>query len=127
MKLRIHGSSLRLRLSQSELRELATRGEIRDGIVFPGGTELSYRLGVDDKKNEISVSYGTNLIDVRVPSHLVQRWCTTDLVTLSAREALPAGELKLTLEKDFACLAPREGEDESDHFARPQSPGAKAC
>jgi hypothetical protein len=29
--------------------------------------------------------------------------------------------LKILVEKDFACLAPREGEDESDMFPHPKA------
>jgi hypothetical protein len=34
--------------------------------------------------------------------------------------------LRILVEKDFACLAPREGEDESDMFPNPLS-GKETC
>lgn len=123
MKLRIKGNSLRLRLSQGEMRTLAERGEVEDRVSFPGGAALRYRLRVDNNNSEISASYDVNLIDVLVPRPLSDRWCGTDLVTLSSSQPLPRGELRLVLEKDWACLAPREGEDESDNFPHPRSPG----
>ena len=123
MKLRIKGDSLRLRLSQGEMRSLAEQGEVEDRISFPGGASLRYRLRSDKNNKIISVSYDANLIDIRVPEALAERWCGTDLVTLSASQPLAAGELRIVLEKDWACLAPREGEDESDNFAHPGSTG----
>ncbi|MBW4050186.1 MAG: hypothetical protein HIU85_01820 [Proteobacteria bacterium] len=123
MKLRIKGDSLRLRLTQGEMRTLAERGEVEDSISFPGGAALRYRLRVDNKNDDISVNYGSNLIDILVPSPLSERWCGTDLVTLSASQATGSGELRIILEKDWACLAPREGEDESDNFRHPKSIG----
>jgi hypothetical protein len=123
MKLRIKGDSLRLRLSQGEMRSLAERGEVEDRISFPGGAALRYRLGVDQNSSTISAAYASNLIDILVPRALAERWCGTDLVTLSARQPLAGGELHLVLEKDWACLAPREGEDESDNFPHPRSTG----
>jgi hypothetical protein len=128
VKLRIKGDSLRLRLTQGEMRELVEQGEVEDRISFPGGSALRYRLRMDRNKREISASYNADLIDIRVPQALSERWCGTDLVTLSATEATAAGELRIVLEKDWACLAPREGEDESDNFPHPEAAkGAKTC
>jgi hypothetical protein len=123
VKLRIKGDSLRLRLSQGEMRALAERGEVEDRVSFPGDAALRYRLRVDHKNDAISASYASNLIDILVPRALSERWCGSDLVTLSASQPLAAGELRVVLEKDWACLAPREGEDESDNFPHPRSSG----
>jgi hypothetical protein len=121
VKLRIKGDSLRLRLAQGEMRALAERGEVEDRVSFPGGTALTYRLRVDKNKAEISSSYTSNLIEIRVPEAKAQSWHGTDLVTLSATESTGTGQLRIVLEKDWACLAPREGEDESDNFPHPGS------
>ena len=123
MKLRIKGDSLRLRLTQGEMRLLAERGEVEDRTSFPGGTALRYRLRVDAKSNAISANYTSNLIEFLLPTALSERWHGTDLVTLSATQANATGELRIVLEKDWACLAPREGEDESDNFPHPESIG----
>lgn len=128
MKLRIKGDSLRLRLSQGEMRALADSGEVADHISFPGGMALTYRLRMDRNIASISASYASDLIDIRVPRELSERWCGSDLVTLSASQPLAAGELRIVLEKDWACLAPREGEDESDNFPHPEAGrDAKSC
>lgn len=128
MKLRIKGDSLRLRLSQGEMRALAERGEVEDRISFGAGTALRYRLRSAKDILDISARYSSNLIDILVPEALSQRWCDTDLVTLSASQKLAVGELRIVLEKDWACLAPREGEDESDNFPHPEAQrGAKTC
>jgi hypothetical protein len=108
------------------MRALAERGEVEDRVSFPGGAGLRYRLRVDENNQFISAAYKSDLIDIRVPRALCERWCGTDLVTLSASQPLGAGELHIVLEKDWACLAPREGEDESDNFPHPETgQGAK--
>ena len=127
MKLRIKGDSLRLRLTQGEMRTLAERGEVEDGISFPGGAALRYRLRADTGSADISARYERNLIEIIVPETLSRRWCDTDLVTLSASQATGNGELRMILEKDWACLAPREGEDESDNFTHPLAGSGKSC
>jgi uncharacterized protein DUF7009 len=128
VKLRIKGDSLRLRLSQGEMRALAERGEVEDRITFPGGAALRYRLRVDREISDISASYAENIVNILIPASLSERWCGTDLVTVSASQPLASGELRIVLEKDWACLAPREGEDESDNFPHPEAErGAKSC
>ena len=128
MKLRIKGDSLRLRLAQGEVRTLAECGEVEDRISFPGGTALRYRLRVDRGSDVISSSYGSDLIEILVPEPLSERWCGTDLVTLSASQGTGSAELRIILEKDWACLAPREGEDDSDNFPHPEAGrGATTC
>jgi len=123
VKLRIKGDSLRLRLTQGEMRSLAERGEVEDRASFPGGAALRYKLRVDRTTNGISASYTSNVIEILLPADLSERWCGTDLVTLSATQAIAPGELRIVLEKDWACLAPREGEDEADNFPHPGSIG----
>ena len=127
MKLRIKGDSLRLRLSQAEMRSLAERGEVEDRLSFPGGAALRYRLRRDEGVAAVSARYGSDVIEVRVPRALAERWCGTELVSVSASEPIAAGELRILLEKDWACLAPREGEDESDNFRHPLAGTGKSC
>jgi hypothetical protein len=125
VKLRIKGDSLRLRLTQGEMRSLAEQGAVEDRVSFPGGAALRYRLEADRHRSEISVTYKDNIITFLLPRQLAERWCGSDLVTLSATETTPAGELRIVLEKDWACLAPREGEDESDQFPHPEAVKSK--
>lgn len=128
MKLRIKGDSLRLRLAQGEMRTLAEHGQVADRITFPGGTALVYQVRIGRHDPVISVTYRDNLIEILVPQALAERWCATELVTLSATETIGSAELRIVLEKDWACLAPREGEDESDNFPHPEAGrGAKTC
>ena len=48
-------------------------------------------------------------------------WANSEQVSISGEQVLDDGEkLNILVEKDFACLAPREGEDESDMFEHPE-------
>jgi hypothetical protein len=50
----------------------------------------------------------------------VKKWASTEQVSIAADESLDGGDfLKILVEKDFACLAPRDGEDEADMFPHP--------
>ncbi len=127
MKLRIRGSSLRLRLSQGEVRTLAEQGAVEDRVEFPGGARLVYRVRSVKNTSFISVDYSGNLIEILVPETLAGPWCGSDLVTLDGSQPVASGELRVVVEKDFSCLAPREGEDESDNFPHPDARGARTC
>lgn len=117
MKLRIKGASLRLRLTQAEMARLAAGEPVEEQVPFPGGA-LGYRLRrAPVRQIEADLSHAG--IEVRIPEADAVRWCGSDLVTLSAEQAVPGGTLRITLEKDFACLAPRREEDEADNFPHP--------
>ncbi len=127
MKLRIKGSSLRLRLTQGEVRKLESDGEVAEQVRFGGGNTLTYRVLTDQTNSDISAIYGNNVIDIRVPRSAALTWSRTDQVTLSHLQPLPDGELRVVIEKDWNCLAPRAGEDESDNFAHPETGSGKVC
>ena len=127
MKLRIKGSSLRLRLTQGEVGRLETTGEVTEQVHFGGGARLTYRLRTDTKGDEISATYGDNVIDIRVPRDTALTWSRTDQVTLSHAETVADGELRVVIEKDWNCLAPRSEEDESDNFPHPETGTGKVC
>ena len=127
MKLRIKGSSLRLRLTQSEVSQLETAGEVAEQINFGAGVRLTYRLRTDVTKQVITATYADNVIDVRVPREAAITWSRTDQVALSPNGAAPGDELRISIEKDWNCLAPRADEDESDNFPHPEAGTGKTC
>lgn len=128
MKLRIKGSSLRLRLTQGEVQQLAETGEVQEQVPFSASATLTYRLKRDSKIKDITANYIGNLIEILIPERASREWCASDRVTLEHSQRVAGGELRVTLEKDFACLAPRAGEDESDNFPHPQAPpGSPEC
>jgi hypothetical protein len=120
MKLRIKGDSLRLRLTQGEVRALAEQGMVEDRVRFGGGAGLTYRLRRDPKAGSMSASFGEGIMEVRLPEQAALSWSASNEVTLQgAQPAAPGAELRIVVEKDFACLTVREGEDESDNFPNP--------
>lgn len=127
MKLRIKGPTLRLRLTQGEVQSLLDEGVVEERVPFAAGVSLVYRLRRDAAADEISATFRNGAVEVLLPERNAREWCTTQLVTLVHEQPLPDGALRITLEKDFACLAPREGEDESDNFPHPEAGTDKTC
>jgi hypothetical protein len=127
MKLRIRGPTLRLRLTQGEIRALETDSVVEERVPFAAGVDLVYRLKSDAAAREISAHFRDGVVEVRIPQSTARQWCTTELVTLAHEQPLPQGALRITLEKDYACLTARSDEDESDAFPHPDSASGKSC
>ena len=125
MKLRIKGSTLRLRLTQREIQSIAAGVPVEEKVPFAADSALLYRLRRDAEVSDITASYSNNLIEIRVPDAVALQWCESELVGLERTQPIPGGPLRITLEKDYACLAPRADEDESDNFPHPQTGSVK--
>lgn len=122
MKLRIKGDSLRLRLTRTEVQRLDESGTVEERVNFAGGASFVYRLKRDAQICALQASYADGAVEVRVPERIAQEWCRSEKVTLESVQRTSANaELRIVVEKDFACLAPRAGEDESDNFANPSN------
>jgi len=127
MKLRIKGPTLRLRLTQGEIQALLDEGSVEERVPFAPGSQLVYRLRRDAAAREIGASFRDGVVEILVPEGTAREWCTTQRVTLAHEQNLQDGSLRITLEKDFACLAPRAGEDESDNFPHPDAGSGASC
>ena len=120
MKLRIKGDSVRLRLTRPEVGELDERGEVEDRVRFAAGAALVYRVKRDAVVATPTAAYDRNTIEVLIPEQAARTWCNTDVVTLEYTKQTAEGRLQIVVQKDFSCLVPRVGEDESDQFPHPR-------
>jgi hypothetical protein len=121
MKLRIRDNSIRLRLSQTEVDTMRTDGIVGGKLSFPGGASLGYCLEGTPACVDAAAQFSDGELLVRLPEATVVQWADSDEVSIEATQTLDDGSsLKILIEKDFACIAPREGEDESDMYPHPQ-------
>jgi hypothetical protein len=122
MKLRIRGDSIRLRLGQSEVAQLVKGGRVSASIRFSAlpGNHLSYAVVTSPTEKEITAHLTDHEIKVTVPEGLARDWANSEQVGLSQVQQVD-GEVSLSIqiEKDFQCLEPRPGEDQSDSFQNP--------
>jgi Family of unknown function (DUF7009) len=120
MKLRIRGNSLRLRVSRAELLRIAEQGSAEDSIRFAPGTE--WRYGIEVKPSgEVAAQFAPNSLRVALPRARVEQWLDDREVGIEGQQPIGDGEmLRILVEKDYTCLAPRTGEDDSDLFVNPQ-------
>jgi hypothetical protein len=119
MKLRMKGDSLRLRLTRGEVQQLAEVGRVEEHVrISPHGV-LVYRVQRAPGAATLGATFADGVIEIQVPEGVARDWCASDIVTLDAVQHHGAVDLRIVVEKDFACLAPRSDEDESDNFPHP--------
>lgn len=127
VKLRIKDNSIRLRLTQSEVDKLRDTGIVASTTGFPGGHALNYRVESSPASVNPAAFYSDNAVTIRLPESTVVAWAATEEVSMAGDQLLDdGGRLQILVEKDFACLTEREGEDESDMFPHPEA-GANSC
>ncbi|HTW66945.1 MAG TPA: hypothetical protein VME17_20135 [Bryobacteraceae bacterium] len=117
MKLRIHGNSLRLRLSQSEVAQFSKTGFVEDGADFAPGVRFTYSLESSSSLPAPLASYQDHWLRIQVPTAAATEWYTTDRVALASEQPIEADKaLSILIEKDFQCL---HGGSERDPDAYP--------
>ena len=127
MKLRILDNSIRLRLTRTEVDKAARDGAVRGAVSFPDGSVFKYVFESSPAIVSSSASFSGNQLVVKMPRSEVLSWAATEQVSLAARQVLDDRQvLDILVEKDFACLAPRPDEDESDMFPHPGA-GKDSC
>jgi hypothetical protein len=114
MKLRIRGNTLRYRLTQGEVAALAEGRAVVEEVVFGEG-RFTYEIVAGKGAPGMDVHASAWRISVVIPGELARAWGESEEVGLSA----DANGIKLVVEKDFACLKPRAGEEDADAFPNP--------
>lgn len=122
MKLRIRDNSIRLRLTRGEVETLREDGLVSCRTAFPGGRDFQYLLESSPASVNPAAFFSDCIMTVRLPETTVLAWATTEQVSIRGEQLLDDGEkIDILVEKDFTCLAPREGEDESDMYPHPDA------
>jgi hypothetical protein len=120
MKIRIKGNSIRIRLTQIEVKNFADNGFIEEATEFIDN-KLFYALAVTTNVSELSAQMIGNKITLLVPENIAQNWIKTDLVGFENKFDLGNNKkLFLLVEKDFVCLD-NTFEDQSDMFPNPNA------
>ncbi len=120
LKLRIQDNSIRLRLTRGEVDRMQRDGQVIAATAFPGGSRLEYILETSKAAGRAEARLANGRLVVSLPEATVRQWAGTEQVSIEGAQPLEGGEqLRILVEKDFQCLAPRAGEDESDMFPHP--------
>ena len=122
MKLRLLDDSIRLRLSRNEVVAADEQGIVEGQTRFPDGSVFRFALEALENSSDASASYASDRMVVKLPAPEISAWANDDAaVSLHGELELPlGGHLKLLVEKDFRCVSPRDGEDQSNLFQYPE-------
>jgi hypothetical protein len=122
MKLRIKGNSIRLRLGEREVARFASQGWVSESTQFAAtpGSNLTYVVAISSEEERITAGFRDNTLTVKVPERLGRHWAESAVVSLKCEQKVGnEATLSILIEKDFHCLEPRAGEDESDAYPNP--------
>ncbi|QNH62457.1 DUF7009 family protein [Hymenobacter sediminicola] len=107
MKLRLEDNTLRLRLSQEEVKEFGHAGQLHTVVPLgPAPTDtLTYTLErTADASLELRLAYTPGRITVQVPSVLSDEWTTTETISLRGSYPVAGNQvLHILVEKDLGC------------------------
>ncbi len=101
MKLRIHGNSLRWRLSRFDVEQLRDTGVCTESLRFGPDSQLTYTLEASPRVTLIEVEYREHCIRVLLPLEMAREWADSDHISLAFNRA---DGPSLLIEKDFQCL-----------------------
>jgi hypothetical protein len=126
MKLRIKGNSIRLRLTKPDLERFAANGTLSETLDFgEGESGLTYTLSVaTDNDDMLRADFDGGELRVTLPAVQSAEWTSTERVGLTGEAQ---NGITILVEKDFACLTPRHGEDESEMFSNPLASHCEAA
>lgn len=117
MKLRIKGSSVRMRVTKSEMDKFAKEGLVEELVEF-GPATLTYRLQRSDAAT-MSATFADNTLTVYMPADKADEWARTEKVGYEHNMDTGDGKkLYLLLEKDFKCLDETH-ENQDDNYDNP--------
>ena len=123
MKLRIKGNSLRLRLTRDEVGRAGAGQTIVESTPLTGATGFGYALTPSDSAT-MAAALGERGLEVSVPRAALSTWANSENVAVVCPAAAPGPDI--LVEKDFACLSPRDGDDDANTFPHPEA-GSKTC
>ncbi len=122
MKLRLQGNSVRLRLTRPEVERLCQTGLVEESANFGGSGTLTYRLRTVSHSDAVHAVLQDGAIAISIGKNAAGAWAGSDEVGIYAQ----AGDLLISIEKDFRCLTRPLDDQERDAYPhpgeRPESP-----
>ncbi len=120
MKLRFRGNTLRLRVNRREVALLAAGTAVQEDVAFPNSARFRY-IFEPAERLQPQASFEGGVMRVAAPVSAVRDWARGESIGLYFDLAADDSILKVSIEKDLACVdGPPE---EFDPEAFPRHPG----
>jgi hypothetical protein len=98
-------NSLRLRLSEAEVRQFAATGRVVQVLVFGPGQTLAYaleRLPEASPASDLQVRYEAGALAIEVPAQIARNWTDTENTGFRSQILVAEGrELRIVVERDL--------------------------
>ena len=120
MKVRIYNGSIRVRLGQSEVADLVSKGALEERLEFSSQTALRYRIVTGGGGAGVTARFDGSRLEIAVSCDVLKDWAEGDEVSIHAEQDNGAGGLRILLEKDFACVHREGSAEDADTFPRPE-------
>lgn len=117
MKLRFRKDSLRLRLNQTEVSNLASGAALEEQVHFPGDASMSYVLEPSGLPGP-NASFRQGTIRVSVPHSQCADWAASSDTGIYFDLPANGSSLRVAIEKDLECIDGPEEERDPDAFPR---------
>ena len=121
MKLRIRDNTLRFRLGRSEIEQLRGTGEISARVVFGPAPDsmLHYSVEIHEAGQPALRHSGAGIRVLLTPALARELELGEGEGVGFEADNGTAEPVRVSVERDFACLKPRPGENDDDAFANP--------
>jgi hypothetical protein len=119
MKLRMMGSSVRLRLTPEEVERFGRGVRLRSVACFPNGGVFAYALCVT-AGDAVTARFDDDCIEVQVPRPLAESWAHGEEIGITGEQPTTGGVFKILIEKDLHFFPPRDGEPPEGRCSNPQ-------
>lgn len=115
MKIRIKDDSIRLRLTQGEVKTLCSEGLIESRCQINQNINFKYSIKAD---NTWMITTQGLSMTIHIEKDLIDNWDINSIVGFDQIIKNDKEGLKILIEKDFKCLTPRD-ENEEDNYENP--------
>lgn len=117
MKLRFRQNSLRLRVNQREVNELAAGIALEENVSFPGNTRMRYILE-PYSQHTATASFEDGVIRVSAPGNDIKQWAHSEAVGMYFDLPVDGSSLRVAIEKDLECVDGPPEERDPNAFPR---------
>jgi hypothetical protein len=119
MKIRIHGNSVRARLSRNEVAQLREGRLVQQETVFSHDSRLVCIVTPEEDLDAVNATFNGSTVTIALPLVKVAPWANSEEVGMEGEVQIDAHNfLRVLVEKDFACLHSRTDEAD-DAFPNP--------
>ncbi len=112
MKVRLTQNSVRIRLSQSEVRTLGENGTLSMAV---GLVPQPLEVRIDGAATGPVATFQGSTLTVHLPASRVRAWADSEETGISDE----SNGVRVLVEKDFECLHPADPSENQDTFPNP--------